>query len=136
MGYKERSRAEDALQYKDKYISGMTDKFRAPLNKIYEYVKTINDGGNVAESVDLIRVEANNISDVISNINLYTDIVSSRDKEEDKTDTKPERKHKDLTDRGQHFFPFTYYHNACGNNGDYDLPMLTSVHKKRKLKNA
>ena len=45
MSYRELCRAEDALKYKNKFISRMSDKFRKPLNKIAEYADSIKNSG-------------------------------------------------------------------------------------------
>lgn len=45
MGYRERYRAEDALKYRNEFISNMSDKFRTPLNKIVEYADAMKNGG-------------------------------------------------------------------------------------------
>ncbi len=102
MGYKERCRAENALKYKNNFISRMSDKFRMPLNKIAEYANSIKNSGAAAESVDMIRLEAANLSEMMDNILYYSDIVSSRAKKN--TDTKSQKRHNDLTDKGQRFF--------------------------------
>ncbi len=102
MGYRERCRAEDALEYKNKFISRMSDKFRKPLNKISEYADSIKNSGAVAESVDMIRLEAANLGEMMNNILYYSDIVSTRD--ENNEEPKNKRKHRDLSDKGQRFF--------------------------------
>lgn len=105
MGYRERCRAEDALKYKNKFISRMSDKFRTPLNKITEYAEAIRDNGNAAETVDMIRLEAANLGEMMDNILYYSDIVTTRHEDEKETeDSKAEKKRSDLTDKGQNFF--------------------------------
>ncbi len=102
MGYRERCRAEEALNTKNKFISRMSDKFRTPLNKIAEYADSIKNSGASAESADMIRLEASNLGEMMDNILYYSDIVSTRN--EKNAETKSEKKHKDLSDKGQHFF--------------------------------
>ena len=102
MGYRERCRAEDALKYRNEFISNMSDKFRAPLNKIAEYADAMKSGVTDTGPVDMISLEASNLGEMIDNILYYSDIVSSRDDEH--TDTKTEKKRVNLTEKGQRFF--------------------------------
>ena len=80
----------------------MSDKFRKPLNKIAEYADSIKENGVDEGSLDMIRLEASNLGEMMDNILYYSDIVSTRN--EKNAETKSEKKHKDLSDRGQHFF--------------------------------
>ncbi len=102
MGYKERCRAEEALKYKNNFISRMSDKFRTPLNKITEYADSIKDSGNTAESVDMIRLEAGHLNEMMDNILYYSDIVTTRN--ETPKEPKVKKKRNDLTAKGQRFF--------------------------------
>lgn len=101
MGYKERCRAEDALKYRNRFISKMSGEFRTPLNKIAEYADSIKNSGKVAETADVIRLEAVHLGEMMDNILCYSDIVS---RNENRSEPEPKKKHSFLTDRGQRFF--------------------------------
>ena len=102
MGYRERCRAENALKYRNEFISNMSDKFRAPLHKISECADAMKEGVTDTGPVEMIRLEAANLGEMINNILYYSDIVSSRD--DARADEKAEKKRINLTEKGQRFF--------------------------------
>lgn len=102
MGYRERCRAENALKYRNEFISNMSDKFRAPLHKISECADAMKEGVTDTGPVEMIRLEAANLGEMINNILYYSDIISSRD--DARADEKAEKKRVNLTEKGQRFF--------------------------------
>ncbi len=100
---KERYRAENALRTREKFLSGLSERFRAPLHNITELV-----GSDVMSTEELkptsesIRLETGQLSNMMDNLFSYSGIVGSGEAER-KTEKSTSA---DLTIKTQHKFRF------------------------------
>ena len=78
---KERYRAENILRTREEFLSGLSDRFRAPLHRIME-LSTAEEMNTeeLKPASEGIRAEASQLSSMMDNLFSYSTIISSSKK--------------------------------------------------------
>ena len=99
---KERFRAENALRMKEKFLSGLSDRFRALLHNIIELsASEVMSTEEMTPTAESIRLETGQLSNMMDNLFSYSNIIQSEDAQ--KTEKKTS---KDFTIKTQHKYRF------------------------------
>ena len=101
---KERFRAESALRAKENFLSGLSERFRAPLHNINELsASAAMNTEELKPTAESIRLETGQLSNMMDNLFSYTDIVNSEDAAQK---TEEDNSAKDFTVKTQYKFRF------------------------------
>ncbi len=85
---RERFRAENALRQKEKFLSGLSERFRAPLHNLIEL--SASEAMNTEEmkpTAESIRLETGQLSNMMDNLFSYSDILNAEDAAQEARDS-------------------------------------------------